>query len=65
MFTSLPRMMKLTVQYNKYDWNKTRNYKYINSSQYKYISAYPAKLCIDYRGVFRAVFNIYNEAFFA
>ena len=57
--------MKLTVQHNKYDWNKTPNYKYINSNQYKYISAYPAELCIDCRGVFTALFNIYNEAFFA
>ena len=64
IFPSLERMMKLKVQHNKYDSNKNQNYKYINSNQYKCISADHVELCIYYRGVFRALFNIHDGAFF-
>ena len=40
-------------------------YRHINSNHYKYIWAYHAEFCIDYRGALRALFNIHDETVFA
>lgn len=40
-------------------------YKHINSNHYKYIWAYHAEFCIDYRDALRALFNTHDETFFA